>query len=98
VLLSISDLGLEELKMTFSRYENLEFLELPDCDGLLESGQCGCLDVSFCRGNGCSFYHKKNSLEKVFARLRELVEEKQAHISQKYYNGERPWAERDDDL
>ncbi len=79
--------------MTYTRYSNLELLKLPDCDGLLENGQCKWLDVSACRGKDCSFYHKKDSLEKVFARLRSLPEEKQEHISQKYYYGERPWAE-----
>ncbi len=78
--------------MTFSRYENLELLNLPDCDGLLENGQCSCLDVPACLGYECSFYHKTGSLEKVFARLRALAEEKQEHISQKYYQGARPWA------
>lgn len=79
--------------MTFTRYANLELLDLPDCDGLLENGQCDCLEVPACLGYECSFIHKTDNMEKVYARLRVLPEERQEHISQKYYQGVRPWAE-----
>ena len=81
--------------MVYSRYSNLEILDLPDCGALTESGKCKCLDVPACMGKGCPSYHKKDSREKVFERLRSLDEEKQEHISQKYYFGTRPWAASD---
>jgi Zn-finger protein len=69
---------------------------MPDCDELLENGKCKLLKVPTCRGNDCSFIHKKGSYEKVYARLRLLPEEKQKHIAKKYYNGDRPWAESEE--
>lgn len=82
--------------MAFSRFDNLELLQLPDCDGLMENGKCKCLNVPSCRGEDCSFEHKNESLEKAYARLRLLPEEKQKHIAKKYYNGDRPWAESEE--
>ncbi len=82
--------------MIYSRFDNSELMQLPDCDGLLENGKCKFLDVPACRGKDCSFSHKKDSFEKVYARLRLLSEEKQEHISKKYYNGDRPWAESEE--
>lgn len=79
--------------MVYTRNLNLELLKLPDCDALLENGKCNCLDVPACLGASCPSYHKKDSPEKVFARLRSLDEEKQEYISQKYYGGKRPWAQ-----
>lgn len=78
---------------TASRYSNLNFLKLPDCDGLLENGKCNCLDVPACRGENCPSYHNKDSIKKAFVRLRSLEEGQQEHISQKYYGGKRPWTE-----
>ena len=69
---------------------NLELLKLPDCAGLLENGKCEYLDVPGCQGKNCTFY---NGQKKAFARLLSLDEEKQNHISQKYYSGKRPWSE-----
>jgi hypothetical protein len=73
----------------YTRYSNLEFLELPDCKGLLENGKCRYLNVPNCLGKNCSY---RQSRKKVFARLRSLDEKQQEHISKKYYNGARPWA------
>ena len=71
-----------------TRYSNLELLKLPDCCRLLENGKCESLDGSDCFGENCYYY---NSQDKVFTRLRSLDEEKQEHISKKYYSGKRPW-------
>lgn len=79
--------------MTYTRYSNLDFLTLPDCEGLLENGKCSCLDVPACLGKNCLSYHREDNSEKAFTRLRSLSEEKQEHISKKYYGGKRPWAQ-----
>ena len=77
--------------MAYTRYSNLDLLNLPDCYALLENGKCKCLDVPVCLGENCSYYY--DDQKRIFARLRSLNEEKQAHISQKYYEGKRPWTE-----
>lgn len=50
-----------------------------------------------CEGKQCKFYKSQEQLreqkEQVRAHLRSLPDDKQAHISEKYYDGKTPWWE-----
>ncbi|MDP4153231.1 MAG: hypothetical protein Q8865_07340 [Bacillota bacterium] len=39
---------------TINRYANTELLKLPDCEGLLENGNCKWLNVTVCLGASCT--------------------------------------------
>ncbi len=83
--------------MALTRLSNLNWLDLPDCVCLSETGQCSLLKISFCQGNTCSFkltQEEKGAAErKVGKRLSSLDEETQEKIARKYYKGRRPWQE-----
>ena len=70
---------------------NPDYMRPPDNYGLLDRIVCSCTEVANCLGEKCSCWH--NSRIRAFERLRSLDEEKQEHISKKYYGGKRPWAE-----
>lgn len=74
-----------------SRNSSVEFLKLPDCAGLLESGKCRWLQITGCAGQNCEHYRKASSQAKATARLCSLDEETQERIAQKYYGGFRTW-------
>lgn len=81
--------------MAYTRYSNLEVLDLPACAGLLENGKCKRLNVTACTGKQSSFSRATRDLEKVQIRLRSFDEDIQQRIAQKYYGGFRPWADEE---
>lgn len=74
-----------------SRNANLEWIELPDCESLLENGRCASLRVASCAGSTCAFFQPRGTRRQADARLRALDEAEQERIAQRYYGGRRPW-------
>lgn len=78
-------------------FPNLHLLGLPNCMGLSERGKCNWLNNAVCKGENCKFMRLEADLQltqmKLFQRLASLSEVQQAHISNKYYNGRKPWIE-----
>jgi len=65
------------------------------CFAELDGGMCDATEVGICLTYDCPFYatekQHKQSIQKVYAHLRALPEDRQEYISQKYYKGKRPW-------
>ena len=78
---------------SLNRYENVELIKLPDCEGLLENGKCNYLNISKCSGAKCPYFRHKGTQNDSYKRLCILDESTQNHIAHKYYNGKRPWKE-----
>ncbi len=74
---------------------NLEWIDLPDCAGLLENGKCEYLRVASCEGPRCPFFRPREAEADarlaVYRRLAACDESTQQRISAKYYGGKRPW-------
>lgn len=85
------------MSITHSRFSNLELIDCPDCASLTENGKCMSLRVFRCEGNNCVFFNTKEqqkaSMKQVYRWLASLDEATQKKISEKYYNGKRPWME-----
>ncbi len=78
-----------------TRNSNSELLELPNCAGLSEAGECYWLNIPACQGESCPFKHTKEeritTLKFIKNRLATLDETTQSNISKKYYGGTQPW-------
>ena len=66
-----------------------------ECIFCYKKNGCKILNVKVCIGEGCSFAKTKEeaetSLNKAFKKLASLDKEKQIYISDKYYDGSKPW-------
>jgi len=83
--------------MSFYRFSNLNWLDLPNCTNLSKNGHCLILNISRCQGDTCPFKltqeEKDAAACKVGERLSSLNEATQEKIARKYYKGRRPWQE-----
>lgn len=79
------------------KYSNIELIDCPNCIRLTDRGRCTALHVPYCKGKGCPFMKTREQQEEeikaVYKRIATLEEIKQKRISEKYYNGKRPWRE-----
>ena len=70
-----------------------------DCFWATDTGRCRQMETRRCTGNDCPFMKTREACQehenKVYLRLASLDEATQERISQKYYNGTRPWARKE---
>ncbi len=81
--------------MAYTLYSNLDWIDLPDCMGLLEDGKCAYLTVPSCQGASCPFCKTREShaqnLMQAYGSIASRDEGLQKRIAGKYYQGRRPW-------
>ena len=83
------------MEIPHSRISNLELIDFPDCTNLTEYCKCKGLNFFRCEGKDCVFLksieQQEDSIKQVYRRLASLDETTQQKISDKCYNGKRPW-------